>query len=1377
MENILANGKRVLAVSLAATTILWALGLAAFAMPQTASAASGGDLIVGESLSTVYYYAYDGTRYTFPNEKTFMTWYENFDDVETITDSALSEISLTGNVVYRPGSRWIKIDTDPKTYAVSTDGAIHWIETEDVATDFAGEDWSDFIDDVPDVFFADYTDGASLMSATAYDGMMYMDGTYYYLAWGGEKRMVSTTGRSSNRMQDRFFLDGDSIEDSALTAGDDLTAQECEIVDVAQTGCSGLVVGGELTVALASDTPASMTVPDAASGVKVTTWALTADEATTLSSLSLHLSGLATNSDIASNGVYIYEGNERLTDGRTVNSSTKKSTFAGLNLDFADGETRYLSAVVDMGDNGANRTFAFEIASADDVDTDGSVGGSFPVTGNTHTIIDLAVGEVTITETGSLSNPLLGETDATVAKFKLDNTGTEDIEIEYITLNIDNASDHSNYQLWQGSTEVATATYIGDDKILFEYDTPFDLAEGADRDFYVTLDVGGNVSDTIDTWLDNDADLHAIGQEYGFAVAVDRPDYDGGDATGTEASGSCAASTSDCSKVTIQGGDVTVAFNGPAADDVKIGADAFDFMDFSITSQRWATVEALELSLTGTDLETSSSYALTDIRIVDADDGTLLAGPQELASTANTQELDYTDNFVLEANTALNASVTANVNNTTGVVAADDTFTFTIDMSEFTIEDINGDAITNIVPTADIEGNAFTAVAASLTVSLASTPSGESTYVKGATGVPVASFSFEAGTGSSAEVTDVTFYVLVDADADDTFADATETDTAAVNSWERISSCSIYDDADDSLIDGPESPATTTGHIVFDNFSWDIDAGDAEQMNLLCNVANVDTDAGGTSDQFAFAIDTVADDVSALDDDGDAVAASAATTGLNETPDTTISVVDNGTLSVTLSSGTPVDDFLITGSTMTQTSEFRFDAAYEPFTVNRLTVTEEQGEDDVGTENSNRYANNISKVYITYPLEDGSEETKSGSLTGNEKTFDGIAFFIDQDDHGEVAVYVDADASDRGTGSATSNERVRMGLSANSSGSEFRALGEGSGETINEDSTEGSSSQTFEDHFAGETSFGGSDLDTISGDAGLGIFRVRETAPTITISSSTPMGSGFVPGDQEVLRFNVYANSNEDVVIKEMVFSMSSSDNASSDWNYCDDAGSGTGEITETDFDLYNLAVGTGTALDVATDWVLYDSTGAGCTDTTEETRYVGLSLTTPLTIAAGATYTYALYFDSYGASSSNDDSIQFLLAGDPIVTDFLASSALAEDNVTGIDTTLTVASGAGYTAGDILCMDTADDGCGSTDERMLLAAVSGASLTVVRGYMATAVDTSSANDTGDDVDRLPGALLWQDDGTSALTTAAQEYYGAHNVSDLPLVENNAMSF
>lgn len=116
-----------------------------------------GDLIRGESFSAVYYYGEDGFRYVFPNDRTYFTWFEDFDDVVWISDTDLGRIQIGGNVTYKPGVKMIKINTDPKVYAINEGGELWWVSSESAAVALYGDDWNTMIDDVPDGFFGNYT--------------------------------------------------------------------------------------------------------------------------------------------------------------------------------------------------------------------------------------------------------------------------------------------------------------------------------------------------------------------------------------------------------------------------------------------------------------------------------------------------------------------------------------------------------------------------------------------------------------------------------------------------------------------------------------------------------------------------------------------------------------------------------------------------------------------------------------------------------------------------------------------------------------------------------------------------------------------------------------------------------------------------------------------------------------------------------------------------------------------------------------------------------------------------------------------------------------------------------------------------------------------
>ena len=122
-----------------------------------------GSLIKG-SQAAVYYCANDGKRYVFPNEKVYFTWYADFSGVLVISDAELAAIPVGGNVTYRPGSRLVKITTDPKVYAVYHGGILRWVTTEDLAASLYGPDWNTKIDDISDAFFVNYTVGTPITS-------------------------------------------------------------------------------------------------------------------------------------------------------------------------------------------------------------------------------------------------------------------------------------------------------------------------------------------------------------------------------------------------------------------------------------------------------------------------------------------------------------------------------------------------------------------------------------------------------------------------------------------------------------------------------------------------------------------------------------------------------------------------------------------------------------------------------------------------------------------------------------------------------------------------------------------------------------------------------------------------------------------------------------------------------------------------------------------------------------------------------------------------------------------------------------------------------------------------------------------------------------
>jgi hypothetical protein len=119
--------------------------------------------------SAVYYIGADGKRHAFPNDKTYFTWYPDFSSVTIVSGASLASIPLGPNVHYKPGTKMVKFQTDPKVYAVELNGKLRWIRTEEIATALYGADWNTKIDDLSDAFFANYSFGADIAQASDFN--------------------------------------------------------------------------------------------------------------------------------------------------------------------------------------------------------------------------------------------------------------------------------------------------------------------------------------------------------------------------------------------------------------------------------------------------------------------------------------------------------------------------------------------------------------------------------------------------------------------------------------------------------------------------------------------------------------------------------------------------------------------------------------------------------------------------------------------------------------------------------------------------------------------------------------------------------------------------------------------------------------------------------------------------------------------------------------------------------------------------------------------------------------------------------------------------------------------------------------------------------
>ncbi|MDG1950580.1 MAG: hypothetical protein P8J32_07245 [bacterium] len=128
-----------------------------------------GDLFRSDNSSAVYYLGEDSMRYVFPDDTTYFTWYENFDDVQWVSDETLSMHQIGGIVTYRPGVSMLSIASNNKMYAVGQNGTLHPLASVDIAAQLYGMEYLEYTNELPEAFFGHYTIGNKIDLVSQFD--------------------------------------------------------------------------------------------------------------------------------------------------------------------------------------------------------------------------------------------------------------------------------------------------------------------------------------------------------------------------------------------------------------------------------------------------------------------------------------------------------------------------------------------------------------------------------------------------------------------------------------------------------------------------------------------------------------------------------------------------------------------------------------------------------------------------------------------------------------------------------------------------------------------------------------------------------------------------------------------------------------------------------------------------------------------------------------------------------------------------------------------------------------------------------------------------------------------------------------------------------
>lgn len=1152
MNEVLKMSRKTLTATVVAATIAWSIGLSSLVAPLTARAAASGSLVKA-SLPAVYYVGSDAKRYVFPNEKTYKTWYSDFSSVQTITDAELAAMPIGGNATYKPGVKMVKITTDPKVYAVDKGGALRWVKTEALAVALYGADWNKKIDDVPDAFFTNYTVGSDVAASS------------------------------------------DFVPATATAAASSINADKS-----LASGGSGTLTG--VSAMLSSSGPAGGVLPKGATQVNFLKFDVKngTSASVTLDSLTVHRTGAGTSADFAN--VYVYDGASRLTTGRSVNSSSNDSTFGGLNLTLAAGETHTLWIAADMATGaGAGNTNAFQLTA---LSSGASAVAGLPLAGPTFTGASASSGSVTISRSGSspLSNVKAGGLKQKIAEFQLLAGASEDVNFTKIALFRGGAVSRDNVTnivLTQAGTTVATATgFDSHDRVALMLSTPMLIERGNTKTFEVWADIGASAragtSETILTYLDQNTDLLAVGATYGYGVQVDSG------TTGTYNGTSCALGAGNCSSTRVEGGQLTVTFNGPAAKNVGINAKNVELYNFTMAAQSnleirnlrtqitWAQGSGNALTTTNGLVDTSGVAAANfkNIKIVDTASSATVAGPKDVDTAGNdtTQALVYTETINLSAGQSRTFKVLADVANQS--VLANNTVRF--DLSAFGASDVrNLDnstyiATTDIVPNSGTNGNADTLVANSVTVAAASTPVTQN-MIQGSQGVALAGFTLKAGDAGDMKVSSITLQGQINSDdgssctasPNSTWVNGQQT-AACASVATLVQSVKLWNGS--TQLGATKSPAASSGvglggTVTFDSLGLTVPQGQTVTLTLTGNLASGQT-AANMPDRLRWQV-TAANQVSATDKDGNSSTA-LGSFAVSAPGGNGIVVQAAGSVTVTLAPDDTDSEagIAVGGSSNVVLGKYKFSATNEELKLTKARVTTAGA---AGISNLSLY--------------DGSTLV-GGPVSpdfGGTADFTGVNFVIPKD--GTKVLTVKANLNSVSTSGVTSGTVVTVTLDA-AANFEVRGTSAGSNTLL--------------------TTFAGTPL-------AANVKVMRKSKPTITLVALP--SSVLTAGSPVVMRFTISADAAGDVSVKHINLTVTKN------------SASGT------------LAVTGGGVTDIRR---VGDSTNlAGVSDLTS--GVLSETLNNEEVIAAGTSRTYDVRLTVAG-TLSNGDSVASNLAGDGAV-------------------------------------------------------------------------------------------------------------------------------
>ncbi|NUM25099.1 MAG: hypothetical protein HUU49_00575 [Candidatus Buchananbacteria bacterium] len=927
--------KRLLTYAVVITTVVWSVGL--LATPIAVGAAVSGDLIklqcaagadVNDPCRAVYYLGADGKRYVFPNEKTYKTWYSDFSGVQTVSQTEMSSYPIGGNVTYRPGVKLVKITTDPKVYAVGSNGTLHWVTTGEIAEALYGATWATMVEDVPDAFFVNYTVGSDINAAADYNKQTEMD--------------------------------------NAATINDDKNLG------------GGASTGTSLNVALASDTPATGLIVGNSINNKFTKVNLTAsaDGDMVIDQLVVRRGGtIAADSAFSSIAIIDAATGARIGNTKTLNS--QHMAVFNEDITVAAGTTKSIYLAGNMAASLA--TNAGEIPTLDlysvTLSGGGAVIGSLPIVGNYQTLNGtITIGALSVSDGSNnpdASTQKIGTTNYLVSGFKLVANSVEDFHVTSITFDQGGTAaddDVSNLDLIIDDTIVKTVAAPSNGKVMFDLSaSPVLVEKGKTVQVDLQLDIADGSSRTIRFDIEDESDIVARGQLYGAEVKVS----DGGAGAASDATPFWTAPVTTVDTGSLRIGAATLSAANIPEDSDQVVLGKFEFEAKGEPVEISSLPIGFRIATSTGSLATDSGVDLTNITVYDAN-GAIVAGPSDptykIHTSDSTALLQVTSTDTFTVPTGLHIyTIKGDVDSDFGT---NDTIVAHIKPGQVTAKgETTGLTVTPTPTTSELTSATMTVQSAQLAVSVSSLPVAQS-VVAGTKGFTFANVVL--GAESSGEDIKVTSLKV-------------QVDCLATCSPSQTSNWSLYDGATKlSVTNDPDSQVgtkTTAADDATSTFNLTTPLVIAKGTSKTLTVkADLSTDA--TSGTITVGIeDTTSSTITAKGNNSGLDAALTVSVSDGQT----MTLNSGGALTITRDTTSPKDGLLPANSEGLTFAVFSAVAQYEDVNIEKLYLTAVQANSG-GLDQINKvyiYNGSTKLAEVTPTSTDGTDRTVLIDVTNN----------------------------------------------------------------------------------------------------------------------------------------------------------------------------------------------------------------------------------------------------------------------------------------------------------------------------------------------------------------------------------------------------------